>query len=122
VSNRIIFKDYIPPAEVSSHLKQAKVAISLWAGLKLTDYFSHGLPIVACGNPGKGILRDNDNCILFQPKDPKSLANAINKILDNPALADTLARNAYKTAQEYSWQKRAEKIINFIENNIERQR
>lgn len=24
-------------------------------------------------------------------------------------------RNAYKTAQEYSWQKRAEKIINFIE-------
>lgn len=118
VFDRIVFKDYIPPAEVSTHLKQAKVAISLWAGLKLTDYFSNGLPVVACGDPGKGILRDNDNCILFQPKDPKSLASAINKILDNPALAEILARNAYGSAQEYSWCRRAEKIVNFIESNI----
>ena len=118
VSDRVIFENYVPPAEVGNHLKQAKVAIALWAGLKLTDYFSHGLPIVACSNPGKGILRDNDNCILFQPKYPKSLADALNKIFNNPVLAKTLARNAYKTAQEYSWQKRAEKIVNFIENNI----
>ena len=120
VSDKINFKDYIPPAEVSSHLKKAKVAISLWAGLKLTDYFSHGLPIVAFGHLGKGVLRDNDNCILFQPNNPKSLADAINKILGNPALAETLARNAYKAAQEYSWHKRAKKIVNFIENNTKR--
>lgn len=118
VADRVIFKDYVPPAEIRYYLKQAKIAIALWAGLKLTDYFSHGLPVVACNSIGKGILRNNNNCIFFDPKDPRSLADAINKIHGNPVLAETLAKNAYKTAQEFSWQKRAEKIINLIKENI----
>lgn len=120
ISKRVLLKEYIPPAELKNYLKSAKIAVLLLYGLKLSEYLSYGIPIVAPDIPHiREILRGEESCILFQPDDSKSLGDAINKILDNPALAESLARNAHKTAQEYSWQKRAEKILNFIENNIQ---
>lgn len=120
VAEKIVIKEYVPPAQIRDYLKLSKVVVTFWSGKKVADYLSFGLPILASKQSfGKSdCLRDGNTCIFFQEDDPKSLADAINKILGNPALAETLARNAYKTAQEYSWQKRADKIVNFIESNM----
>lgn len=120
VAEKVVLKEYLPSGELRHHLKLSKAVITFWSGQKVADYLSFGLPILASNQSfGKGdCLRDGETCIFFQEDDPKSLADAINKILGNPALAETLARNAYKTAQEYSWQRRADKIVNFIENNV----
>lgn len=120
VAGKIVLKEYVPPGQLKGYLKLSKAVVTFWSGKKVADYLSLGLPILTSDRASgkKDCLRNGETCIFFQENDPKSLAEAINRILDNPVLAETLARNAYKTAQEYTWQKRAEKIINFIESNI----
>lgn len=118
VLERVEFKGYVPPGEIKNYLGSARVVISLLWGSKLSDYLSYGLPIII---PEmvivKDVFRDGENCIMFQLNDARSLAKAINSVLSNPTSAEELARAAYETAQKYTWQKRAERIINFIESN-----
>lgn len=119
VAEKVVFNGYAEPKEIKNLLKTAKLAVMTNFGIKLTDYLSAGLPIVAPDHPFvKEILQDGKDCLMFQDSNPVSLASAINKVLENPTLAETLARNAYKTAQGYSWHKRAKKIVNFIESTI----
>lgn len=119
VLERVEFKSYVPPGEIKNYLKSAKVVVSLLWGLKLSDYLSLGVPIIVPDLPlVREVLQDGKDCAMFQYNNPESLASAINKVLANPTFAETLARNAYETAQEYTWQKRAEKILNFIEDII----
>ncbi len=119
VAEKVVFNGYAKPKEIKNLLRTARLAVMTYFGIKLNDYLSAGLPIVAPDHPFvKEVLHDGKDCIMFQQGNSESLACAINKVLENPDFAETIARNAYKTAQEYSWQKRAEKIVNFIENNI----
>lgn len=119
ILERVEFKGYVPPGEVKNYLKLARMVVSLLFGLKLSSYVSSGLPIIVPDMAHvKEVFQDGENCTMFQLNDARSLAETINRVLSNPAFAEKLARNAYETAQKYTWQKRTDKILNFIENNI----
>lgn len=120
VAEKVVFNGYAEPKEIKNILKTARLAVmTTHYGIKLTDYLSSGLPIIAPDHPLlREILHNGEDCVMFQPGNPEALASAINKVLENPEPAETLARNAYETSQKYTWQKRAEKIIDFINNNI----
>ena len=66
----------------------------------------------------KEVFRDGENCIMFQLNDARSLAEAINRGLNNPAFAAKLAKNAFLEAKKYCWQNKAQRIIDFINNNL----
>ncbi|HHT9126522.1 MAG TPA: glycosyltransferase family 4 protein [Candidatus Brocadiia bacterium] len=119
VLEKVEFKGYVPPGEIKIYLRSAKVVVSLMWGSKLSNYASNGLPIIVPDMAiVKEVFRDGENCAMFQLNDARSLAGAINRTLNNPIFAEKLARNAHETAGKYTWQKRADKIINFIENHI----
>ncbi|HEY4482027.1 MAG TPA: glycosyltransferase family 4 protein [Candidatus Brocadiaceae bacterium] len=120
ILERVEFKGYVPPGEIKNYLRMAKVVVSLLWGTKLSDYLSSGLPIIVPDMAiVKEVFQDGENCTMFRLNDARSLAEAINRVLNNPDFAEKLARNAYETALKYTWQNRAEKIVNFIEYNIE---
>ena len=56
------------------------------------------------------VLEDRKNAILCEPKD---LADKINWILENDCI--NIVNQAFEDVQEYTWDKRAESIKNFME-------
>ena len=52
-------------------------------------------PLVVSNNPAMlDYLRDGHNCLVVPPHDPGALAQAVNRVLADPALAGDLGRRA----------------------------
>lgn len=121
VAERVRFVGPRPYREIPSLLERADIALLPLADgivarcftspLKLYDYLAAGLPIVAVDFPTvRETLRDGENGLLVPPNDPPALAAAINRLIDDPALAARLASQAREDAAEYTWDRRAERI------------
>lgn len=73
---------------------------SLWEGLPLVliEAAALGKPIVATAVDGsREIVADGETGLLVPPADPAALAAAVNRLLDDPALAARLAARARET-------------------------
>ena len=58
-----------------------------------------GKPVVASDVPGiNNMIQHNTTGILVPPKDPVALADALTRLINNPAMADQLANNAFNFA------------------------
>ena len=78
------------------------------------EYMASKRPIITSNLPSiKEILNEN-NCVFFQSDNQKDLAEKIIFLLANKNLADKISEQAYREVKDYTWKKRAEKIINFI--------
>lgn len=83
--------------------------------LKLFEYLASGVPMIATSVPANtAILTHKINAYLIPPDEPYSLARGITTVLNDKKLARSLAHQAKKDAGNYTWEKRAEKIIKFI--------
>ena len=58
----------------------------------------------------------------MQPDDPAALAQGIQHLLAEPALAARLAAQAQEEVQAYTWEQRAERILSFVEGTCLSQR
>lgn len=86
--------------------------------LKLFEYLAASNIIIASKlNVYKHILRDKYNCFLCDPNNKNEWNTNINKILKNPYNFLSIKKNAFLTAKKYTWDNRADKIINFFERN-----
>ena len=59
-------------------------------------------------------ILNEKNVILVRPYDPNDLARGIKKALQNQDLADKILQQAFLDVQEYTWEKRADKIMNYL--------
>ncbi len=73
-----------------------------------------GRPIVASDLPAIREILNENNSVLVPAGEPDKLADGIRKILENKELAEKLSDQALREVQEYSWEKRADKILRFI--------
>ncbi len=119
------FTGFVPPSDVYDYQFAADVLLSYYpSGLslnryrspgKLFDYMASMTPIIAADYVSlREILRDGENAILVEPDNPKQLAEETRRLLADPLLRKRLAQQAYHDVQEYTWDKRAEKIMRFI--------
>lgn len=84
--------------------------------LKLFEYMAGRRPIVASDLPAIREILDRDSALLFEANNPVDLAEKINLLLDNPDLGRRFADQAFQVVSNYTWDKRAQIIINFIQN------
>jgi glycosyltransferase involved in cell wall biosynthesis len=121
IDGRVSFTGHVPPCAVPSRLARADVlalpnpasAISTLATspLKLFEYMAAGRPIVASDLPAiREVLTHERNGWLVPPGDPRTLADGIRRLSDDPALRNRLARAALESVAEYSWARRAERL------------
>jgi glycosyltransferase involved in cell wall biosynthesis len=120
------FVGHVPPTEVPLYQAAADVLVLPNSGreaisarysspLKLFEYMAAGRPIVASGLPSiREILTDGLDALLVEPDDPDALANGIGRILSSAELATSLGMAAQRKVADFTWQKRAQEILDFI--------
>ena len=73
-------------------------------GIVLLEAMAAGRPVVASDLPGyRSVARDGAQGRLVPPGDPRALADAVEALLDNPALRDAMAVEGRRTAAAYDW-------------------
>jgi len=128
VSN-IVAVGQVKPSLIPLYLAAADVVVlpnilntnEAWytSPLKLFEYLSSGKPIVATDIRPTGDILNNQNAMLVKSNDAHELANGIKRVIEDKELSRRIVEKAQETVKHYTWDKRAEKIINFINKMCE---
>jgi glycosyltransferase involved in cell wall biosynthesis len=121
VDTRVTFTGHVEPSKVPGLLAQAMIlvlpnpasAISthFTSPLKLFEYMAAGRAIVASDLPAiREVLRDGETALLVEPADPAAIAEAVERLIEDHAFAQRLARAAHARAAEFTWARRAERL------------
>ncbi|MBU1102658.1 glycosyltransferase, partial [Patescibacteria group bacterium] len=87
---------------------------------KMIEYLAAGRPIVACRAQAiMEILRDRENCLLAQ-NESGDWAQKTAQIYQDKELSKKIVSQALREAGQYTWEKRAQKIADFIKKIYEK--
>lgn len=84
-------------------------------GIPGLNAMSSGLPVIASDIP---VLKEvyGDAAFYFDPKNPKDMAEKIDKVLINPKLRQKLMEAGFKQSLKYSWFKMAQETLKVYES------
>lgn len=99
---------------VLPNLGREKISSAYTSPLKLFEYMASERPIVASDLPSLREVLNENNSLLVEPGRAESLAGGIKRVLSDPELGGKIAARAGEDARKYSWEKRAERIMEFI--------
>ena len=88
--------------------------------LKMFEYMSAGVPIIASDLPVlKEVLEDNFNCLLAPPDNYHEWNKALNIIYKYRSLAKFISKNSFDGyVKKYNWEKRANDFLGIYKKNI----
>lgn len=108
VADRVDFLGYVRHEEIANLYRHAAVAAFVPKteeafGRAIFEAWGASTPLVATriSAPGE-IVRHEETGLLVPPEDPKALADSIERILADPALAERLAAGGRKALEGYS--------------------
>lgn len=126
----VFFKGFAPNSEIPQYLKAADVLIMPYdkdieykvmdinttSPLKLFEYLAAGRPIVSSNIPViSQVVKHEETALLADIGNIQMLADNVHRCLNDRPLIKKLSENAAKLAKNFSWQKRAQKILSFYE-------
>ena len=82
--------------------------------LKMFEYMASGTSIIASDLPSIREILNTENAMLIKPDNNQELSSAIQTIINDGDLAKKLSAQAFSDVKNYTWARRAEKILDFI--------
>jgi len=82
--------------------------------MKLFEYLAVRVPIISADLPSLREILDENCALFFEPDNSADLLNKINIALTDEELGQKLVLSGYQKAVRYSWENRADHLINFI--------
>lgn len=124
IGPNVLILGHKPHAEIPRYLRAADILVLPNSGtteisrrhtspLKLFEYLASGKPIIASDLPSLREILDENSAIFFVADDSESLRDAILKALHNPELCAKMTRHNWDKVQEFTWDKRAKRILDF---------
>jgi glycosyltransferase involved in cell wall biosynthesis len=109
-------------AEVAQLLGDARVGLVVLsatpafihsAPIKLFEYMSAGIPMVASDFPGfREIVVGRECGLVVDPADPRKIAEAIDYLLSNPGEAEQMGQRGRRAVEEkYNWASEEQKLL-----------
>ncbi|WP_421654651.1 glycosyltransferase family 4 protein [Leptothermofonsia sp. ETS-13] len=90
--------------------------ISEGFGVALVEAMACGLAPITTATPGPlEIVQDRQDAIVIPCRDSQAIEQALNQLLTNHSYLEQLRRNAYRTAQNYSWSRVARHNLELYE-------
>lgn len=119
-SNREQIKQYLAAADMLILPNKSGFITSerYTSPMKLFEYMATGRPIIASDLPSIREILDETCATLIEPNNPRALAQAIRTIAQNAKIVDSQTQIASQRILKYTWQSRAEKIFNKIQQLI----
>ncbi len=109
--------DFVPQGDLPGILSKAHLFIfaSSCENMPntLLEAMAVGLPI-ACSKRGPMPEVLQDGGVYFDPEDPHSIAEAVERIITNSELRKAISKKAKQLAQQYSWKRCAYETFSFI--------
>ena len=113
------FAGHLPHAMAMEQVTKACIAVlpnradtdsGFTSPIKLFEYMAAGCAIVASDLAPMREILDEDDVLWTIPGNPKSIAAAINALVDDPARAHRLGEKVRLKASQYTWQARAARV------------
>ncbi len=84
-------------------------------GLPPLEAMACGIAVIStdCGGV-REFLTDGVNALIVPPREPRTLARAIEKLIENPDLRNRLVENGLKVAPDWTWERIADKFENAL--------
>lgn len=120
----VVFTGFVEPSAIPRYQLAADVLVAPYtedsrpwvSPLKLFEYMAAGRPIVASDREVlREVLVDGENAVLFEMGDVEGFRQAIERVLADDRLAGRLAERARRDVEQYTWKRRAERILSFVE-------
>ena len=86
--------------------------------LKMFEYMASHRPILSADTPSFREILNDDRAIFYEPDNSADFAAKIDFIFNNYPICEKKAIIAFNNSFEFTWQKRAEAIIKFINKKI----
>ncbi|MFC1781837.1 glycosyltransferase, partial [Planctomycetota bacterium] len=81
-------------------------------GLPTIEAMACGVPVIQVDNQGlDGIVKDRYNCLMVPPQNPQRIVEALEVIIEDHKLRDSLINNALKTASGFSLENQYDMFI-----------
>lgn len=117
----VVFRSNVPYDELPRYHRSATVVCcpntgNESQGYVLMEALAAGAAVVASNIEGfAGVVTDEVEGLLVEPKDDDALAAAILRLLRDPALRRDLARRGQASAAHYSWDSVARRVLSYYE-------
>jgi glycosyltransferase involved in cell wall biosynthesis len=91
-------------------------------GLVVLEAMACGCPVLVSQGAGvHEVLTDDDNALLFPPRNPQALADKIGTLASHPRFREKIAQNGMKLARDtYNWDRFADQISRVCEEVVQR--
>ncbi len=124
IAQRVIFTGVVPRDAVPAYVSVFDVAlqpavVDYASPLKLFEYLALGRAIVAPDQPNiREILDDGVNALLFDPREPRALVDAIDRLTNDDPLREHLAAEAKATIARrgLTWAANAARVTTLFED------
>jgi glycosyltransferase involved in cell wall biosynthesis len=131
LDDKIHFKGWVSPDILKTYTLRAYVGVNIIenTGLNNTlslsnrffDYIQSGLPQVCVNYPAYRQINDEFNCAyLIEETSTHAIVNAIQTLLNNDDLYNTIRVNCMKAANVFNWTVEEQKLLSFYQNIFER--
>jgi len=119
LGNRAVFTHYITFADLPAYYRSADIFCAPATGgesfgIVLLEAMASGTPVVATDIPGyASVLTHGQEGLLAQPRNPRSLADALLKLLTDRQLRLAMAERGVATANQYSWENVSRQVVDY---------
>lgn len=122
--SNVLITGHVPQPELPTYLYASDILVLPNSGkhdwsqttspLKLFEYMAACRPIVASKLSNiSTILQNEINALLAEPDCSSSFKTAIERLLSEPQFGEKLALQAHQDVKYYTWERRAERILQF---------
>lgn len=126
LEDKVIFKGYVPPADLRAYTIQAWVGITLFEDTSLSnrlslanrffDYMHSGVPQLCMKYPEyESVNAEYEIAILLDEATPEKIAEALERLLTDEEYYKHLQANCLMAREKYCWQEQAKTLLSIYD-------
>lgn len=124
LDHRVKFLPKVPVEDLPKYTRNAYLGFQVLNNIcfnhysassnKLFEYMMAGVPVIACSFPEiQNVVETNHTGICVDSHNPQSIADGVNKLLEDTNLRDQLSNNSLNASGKYNWAEEEKNLLDY---------